>query len=152
MAEGGTQMKAKTLAIAILPVMLLLSPACLIVDHEGPHCVGDLCGTDLGDIAFYWSFEMWDGYVTDSCYDSEVAFIDVIIYDAWGDVEFEALNRPCGDLGAEIDNFYPGTYDLQLVAFCRSGMITHEGYWEMEIYEGYNDYGTLTLPYLGDCL
>ena len=142
----------KAITFAILPVLLLLSPACVLVDHEGSHCIGDYCGTDLGDIAFYWSFEMGDGYVTDSCYDSEVAFVDVIIYDAWGDVEFEALNRPCGDLGAEIDNFYPDTYELQLTAFCRSGTITNEGYWDMEIYEGYNDYGTLTLPYLSDCL
>lgn len=142
----------KAITFAILPVMLLLSPACLIVDHENPYCVGDLCGADLGDIAFCWSFEQWDGSATDSCYDAEISRMDVYIYDAWGDLEFRAEDRSCEDMCPLIDNFYPGTYELQLTAICRTGMITHEGYWEMEVYEDFNDYGVLTLPYLGDCL
>lgn len=141
----------RAINIVILPILLLLSPACLIVDHEHPGCVGELCYEDYGEIAFWWSFETWDGGVTDSCYDAEVALMDIIVYDARGNPEFEALNRPCGDTGAIIDNFYPGNYELQLTAVCRTGMITHEGYWDMEVYAGRNDYGVLTLPYLGDC-
>lgn len=141
----------KAITFAILPVMLLLSPACILVD-DGHHCVGDLCGADLGDIEFYWSFEMWDGRVTDSCYDAEISRMDVYIYDAWGDLEFRAEDRSCEDKGAIIDNFYPGTYELQLIAICRNGLITHEGFWEIEVYEDVNDFGVLTLPYLGDCL
>jgi hypothetical protein len=142
----------KAIPIAILPIMLFLTPACIIVDHEHPGCIGEFCDENYGEIAFWWSFEMRDGSVTDSCYDAEISEMDVIIYDELGDLEFEALGRPCGDTGAIIDNFYPGTYELQLTAVCRTGMITHESYWDIEVYEGRNDFGVLILPYLGDCL
>jgi hypothetical protein len=142
----------RTIAIAILPVVLMLSPACIIVDHERPHCIGDLCGEDLGDIEFYWSFEMWDDSVTNSCADAEISRMDVYIFDSWGDLEFRAQDRPCEEMGAIIDNFYPGTYELQLTGICRTGLITHEGYWDIDIYSGTNDYDELVLPYLSDCL
>lgn len=141
----------KTTIGMLVPAMVLCLQGCIIVDHEDPDCIGDYCGSSTGDIEFFWAFELPDGSVTDECYLADVATMDVFIYDDFGDLEFRALDRPCEDMGAIIDNFYPGGYELELVATCRTGRITHEGWWYLDVYEGTNDFGTLTLSYLGPC-
>lgn len=141
----------KTLSCLMLPVLFMITPACIIVDDDHHHCVGDDCYVDLGNIEFFWDFELGFSGEVGLCYESEVAAVDVYIYDEWGDLEFRALDRPCEDTGAIIDNFYPGTYDIQLVGVCRSGAVTHEGWWTVDVYSGVNDFDYLTLSYLGPC-
>lgn len=142
----------KTLSCLMLPVLFMMTPACFIVDEDPYYdCIGDECYVELGDIEFFWDFELDDYGNVGLCYESEVATVDVTIYDEWGDVEFRALDRPCEDLGAIIDNFRPGTYDIRLVGVCRSGAVTHEGWWTIDVYSGINDFDYLTLTYLGPC-
>jgi len=129
----------------------LAGSGCLVVQHEHPSCVGSSCNLAPGSIAFYWSFALDDGSVSDWCDVAGVSWVDVYVYDAYGDIEFQALNRPCGDTGAIIDNFTPGLYDLDLVGICPSGTITHEGWWTIDIGPGYNDLGVLVLDYLAPC-
>jgi len=137
--------------LVLLPVIMLLAPGCILIDHENPGCIGSNCNEYPGDIRFYWAFELADGSSTDWCNVADIARIDLVIYDDWGDLEFEAYDLPCGDMGAIIDNFWPGTYELQLSGICSSGRITHEGWWEFDVYEGTNDYGTVVLDYVGRC-
>ena len=139
-------------SVLLLPILFLLSPGCIILDHEHPGCVGESCYVGTGEIQFYWAFEEVDGSVTDWCNVADVARIDIVIYNGWGDLEFEALDRPCEEMGAIIDQFLPDTYEMQLVGTCPTGRVTHEGWWEFDVYEGANDLGTLILDYLGACI
>jgi len=139
-------------SLFMLPICLMLaSQGCIIVDHEHPGCVGDACYEEPGEISFWWAFELYDGQTTDWCNVADVSRVDIVIYNSYGDPEFEALDRPCGDMGAIIDNFWPGTYEMQLVGICPTGYVTHEGWWEFEVYSGRNELGELVLDYLGDC-
>jgi hypothetical protein len=140
----------RTIMLAIGSIMFL-SSGCIVLDHQHPGCVGADCNLQPGEIRFYWGFELEDGSSTDWCNAADVTAVDLTIYDAWGDVEFEAADRPCDDMGAIIDNFFPDDYDLQLVGICSTGEVTHEGYWTLAVDPGLNDYGTLVLDYLGPC-
>lgn len=145
----------KNLAIGFLPTLLVLASGCMIVDHHGhPGCIGDACGEEPADISFLWNFELSNGHTVDSCYMADVARIEIEIFDEWGNLEFAtAPDRPCEDLGATITDFLPGNYELTIRGVCPSGAYTHEGFWNLEVYSGYlNDFGVLTLPYLGPCL
>ena len=67
--------------LVLLPVIMLLAPGCILLDHENPDCIGSNCHEYPGDIRFYWAFELADGTTTDWCNVAEVARIDVVIYD-----------------------------------------------------------------------
>ncbi|RME25328.1 MAG: hypothetical protein D6806_08020 [Deltaproteobacteria bacterium] len=138
-------------ATSLCMAALAGTSACIVIDHEGSGCRGDLCWVDPGEITFYWAFELEDGSTTDWCDVADVARIDVTVYNDWGEVEFQALDRPCGDTGAIIDNFIPGTYTLNLRGICPLGVLTHEGWWTADVYPGINELGVLTLEYVGAC-
>ena len=138
------------IAMAFLAVACCL-PGCIVIDHEGGGCRGDLCSAEPGEMRFYWAFELEDGSASDWCDVAKVARIDIAIYNDWGEVEFMALDRPCGDAGAVIDNFLPGTYTINLRGVCQTATLTHEGWWTVDVHPGINDYGVLVLDYLGPC-
>lgn len=138
--------------IALLAGLVLMAPGCLIVDHEDPGCTGDHCGTQIGNIGFWWSFELSDGDVADSCVVADVARVDVRVYDEWGELEYAVLDRPCGDLGLDLTNFYTGYYELQVTGRCNLGYVTHEGWFDFYLGPGDNELGVLVLDYLGPCL
>jgi len=138
--------------IALLAALVLAAPGCLIVDHEDPGCYGDYCGTEIGNFGFWWSFELDDGFVSDSCAVADVARIDVRVFDDYGDLEYAVLDRPCGDLGLDLIDFYTGYYELQLTGICPSGAVTHEGWYEFYVGPGDNELGVLVLDYLGPCI
>jgi hypothetical protein len=133
-----------------LALMLLVS-GCVLIDHDH-DCYGDECGTQPGDIGFYWAFRLPET-VTDSCLQANVARMDVRLFDQYGEgLEFEVLDRPCGDQGAVLTEFWPGSYVLQLSARCRDGELGFEGWFDLSVGPGYNEFGTLTLDPLGGCL
>jgi len=138
--------------MSLLAALILFAPGCLIVDHEEPGCYGDGCTTTIGNFGFWWSFELQDGSLSDSCAVADVARIDVRVYDDWGDLEYVVLDRPCNDLGLDLLDFYTGYYDLQLTGRCPLGRITHEGWYEVYVGPGPNELGVLSLDYLGPCL
>jgi hypothetical protein len=142
-------------SIKVLTVLMLLTaaPGCILVDeHHHPACVGEGCVVSTGEMLFYWAFELADGTVTDQCDVAEIAKVDITIYNGFGDLEFSAIDNPCGDLGAIIDNFLLDTYTIELQAMCTTGRFTHSGQWTVDLYEGSNDFGTLTLGYDSACL
>ena len=133
--------------LSVLAV-LTLAPGCILVDeHHHPGCVGEECITSTGDMLFYWAFELVDGTVTDQCDLAEISKVDIYIYNGYGDLEFSAIDNPCGDLGAIIYNFLPDVFTIDLQAVCTTGRFTHSGQWTVDLYEGSNDYGILTLGY-----
>ena len=142
-------MKKQSLWIIALSLSTLLQ-GCLIVD-EDPDCIGDSCYAVDGDMAFYWDFELEDGSLTSSCATSEVARLDLEVFDEYGDSEFAVYDVPCESEGAILTNFLPGTYEIQLVGTCRTGEVTHEAWYELWVDSGANDYGTLTLDFLQPC-
>jgi hypothetical protein len=141
--------------ISILTLALLVvAPGCIMVGHEHHDCLGDECYQENpGDIQFDWAFELYDTSSTSSCAVAEVARIEVNVYDSYGALEYTTTpNRPCEDLGATITNFSSGFYTLEMIGICPSGIETHQGSWDIEVYSGQlNDFGTLTLAYLGPC-
>ena len=134
----------------ILALTSLAAGGCLFVDHD-PDCVGDDCYAD-GDIAFFWSFELADGGETSSCNLSGVARVDVEVFDEYGYSEFAVYDLACDSEGAVLTDFLPGAYEIQLVAYCRTGEPTHEAWFDLWVDSGFNDYGVLMLDYLGPCL
>jgi hypothetical protein len=141
----------KLAKIAILIGFCLAPASCLVVDHERVDCYGDYCDSEVGNIGFWWSFELPDGSVTDSCGLAEVARVDVRVYNDWGDLEFASMDRPCGDLGLDLFDFVSGWYSLQLTGRCNRGVITHDGYYDLWVGGGQNEFGVLVLDYLGPC-
>ncbi len=145
-------MKKSILLFACLATGAFIFSGCIIVDHEDQGCYGDYCGEGPGNMGFWWSFELADGSVTDSCELADVSRVDVRVYDSDGYLEYSVLDRPCGDLGLDLTNFASGWYDIQLVGRCSVGTTTHEGWFNQYIYPGENELGVLTLDYLGPCI
>jgi len=137
--------------IALLAALVLAAPGCLIVDHEDPGCYGDYCGDPIGNFGFWWSFELADGSVSDSCDVADVARMDVRVFNDRGDLEYAVLDRPCRDLGLDLYDFRTGRYDLQLTGRCSLGSVTHEGWYEVYVDAGENELGVLVLDYLEPC-
>lgn len=137
--------------IAILTGLMATAGGCLITDHEHIDCYGDYCGAGIGTIGFWWSFELPDGSVTDSCSLADVARVDVRVFNDRGDLEYLVPDRPCGDLGLDLFDFVSGWYGLQITGTCPSGSITHDGYFDLWVGSGSNDFGVLILDYLGPC-
>lgn len=136
----------------VLVMCITWAEGCLIVDPDGPSCIGDFCHTDVGDILFYWEFELQNQSVTDDCALAGVTRVDTFVWDDAGNLEFQVLNRPCGDRGLELQTFMGGDYELELKAYCPTGLLTHHGVYSIPVYSGDNDYGFLALDYLGPCL
>jgi hypothetical protein len=147
-------MKTVNVKLILLPALILLAPGCFWVDHNHHGCVGDQCGVTTGDIQFFWGFELAAGTTTDNCAVADVARIDLWIYNDLGNLEYSTSpDRPCGDLGAVITDFWPGYYQIEIEGICPTGAVTHQGVFDIEVYEGQiNDYGTLTLDYLAPCI
>lgn len=143
----------KTLRLACLPVLFLAFSGCII---DGGHhgCVGAECGTSTGDIQFYWNFALPDGTVTDDCVLADVARISVSIYNDNGGLEFTTEpDRPCGDTGATITAFYPGSYQIELEGYCDTGAMTYQGFFTVDVVgNATNDFGSLTLENQGQCI
>ncbi len=140
----------KSMMMTLSCLACLSFSGCYVVGNDPPGCLGGSCAVDPGEIWFYWSFEDAFGSVTDICTEAEVSRVGIYIYDDQGYLEFDA-ERPCGDFGAIIDNFYPGNYEIQLIGLCRAGWITHESWYQIDIDPGINDFGTLVLDYQGPC-
>ncbi|MBN2497815.1 MAG: hypothetical protein JXR96_24685 [Deltaproteobacteria bacterium] len=143
-------MRANGFWIAFVVLAAACAPGCLVIDHEDPGCIGD-CDPGIGDIAFYWNFELESGELTDSCTRADVARVDIEVFDSYGDSEFAVYDTPCEGQGAILTDFLAGRYHLELVAHCRNGIISHEGWYDLRVDLGENDYGTLTLDYLRSC-
>jgi hypothetical protein len=140
----------KPTILTLMLALALSSPACLI-DNGHNDCYGDDCHVDSANFGFWWEFELGDGSLTDSCLRADVSRVDVRIYDEYGDLEYAVLDRPCGDMGLDLFDFYPGWYEIQLKARCGSGAYTHESWYDLWADAGENDFGVLTLDYLGPC-
>jgi len=122
-------------------------------EDDRHDCYGDGCGSLPGDIGFYWEFALPGGGSTDNCMLVDVARMDVRVYDAFGDqLEFEVRDRPCSDQGAILTDFWPGDYVLELGATCRLGGVGYTGWFDLGVFEGPNEFGTLVLDSSGGCL
>ena len=139
----------------LIPLVFSLLSGCVVVDPDLDPCLDGSCigvtYTGMGNLGFYWAFEQPDGSVTDSCRLAEVSSVDIRIYTAWGELEYAALRMPCSDLGAIITRFKTGDYQLELTALCPSGAITHEALYEVSVFSGENEFGSLVLDYLAPC-
>lgn len=135
--------------VSIASLALIALSACVVVPDE--ECYGD-CYPDYGTIGFYWDFELYDTSITDDCALADVARVDIRIYDEFGQLEYSKLDCACGDAGYDLYDFYPGFYELQLTAYCPLRSVTHESTYEIEVYSGSNDFGSLTLDYLSECI
>ncbi len=130
--------------------LALAGAGCFIED--GRHCTDAACGVASGELGFFWAFGLPGGGHTDDCLLADVARVDVRVYDdATGRLEFEALGRPCQEQGAWITDFWPGDYVLELRASCRLGGVGHEGWFDLRVWEGLNDFGVLVLEPVGGC-
>jgi hypothetical protein len=143
----------RTLSVCVLAAALALgSTGCVFEDGEH-GCYAEDCGSLPGDIGFYWAFALPGGGSTDNCMQADVARMDVRVWDAWGEeLEFEILDRPCTDQGALLTDFWPGDYTLELAATCRLGGEGFTGWFELQVFEGPNEFGTLVLDPSGGCL
>jgi hypothetical protein len=139
------------LVFGTLLASLVGGAGCVFID-PGHDCYGDSCGTVPGDIGFYWSFELPEGGRTESCLQAGAARMDIRLYDQYGErLEFEVVDRPCGDQGAILTDFWPGSYVLQLAARCRDGGVGYVGWFDLWVGSGFNEFGTLTLEPRGGC-
>ena len=129
-------------------MMICLVPGCFVYTDD-PYPVDP--DPTINSFGFYWFFELPNGDITDSCSLADVARVDVLVYYD-GDLEYAVYDRPCGDMGLDLYDFFRGWYEIQLIAYCPLGVATHEALYEsVWIDRGHNELGDLVLDYLGPC-
>jgi hypothetical protein len=138
----------KLISIVILALTTTTFSACIMVPED--ECFDGDCQTAYGSIGFYWDFELYDTSLSSDCVLADVARVDIRIYNEYGNIEYSKQDCPCVDAGYDLHDFYPGVYEIQLTAYNPLRYLTHESRYEIEVYEGANDFGTLTLNYLSD--